>query len=840
MRRFFSLISLIFIISVLTFNISQSENNFERKILTPKLLDGDTLPPGFPDLTVVKSAEPHDGCFYFGNNGMATSNFLIIMDNDAKVIKYKRVPLSFDFKVQPNGLMSYQQPYSFGNLADGFAESNIYITNSNLDVIDSFQCKSGYIADFHDFKLLPNGHSLLISYDVKHLDLSQAVTDGHPDATVIGAVVQELDRERNVVFQWRSWDHIPLEDSYYPINTQRVDYVHINSVELDDDGHLLISSRHLNEITKINRQTGEIIWRLGGKGNEFTFIGENEDNAPDYFSEQHDARRLDNGNITIFDNGNRHNPEHARAVEYELDEINKTARLIWDYRHTPDILSRNQGSTQRLPNGGNVIGWGGSGILNLPSITEVTPNDEEAIEISLPKGVTFGQSTYRAYKFPYPTQLPDAEITKDNINSQNEYDFKDYNNNTSLKIFVESANPPNGKIIVKRYNYAPENPDFDKPSPIVLPYRITVKGENITSVNLKLMFDISLFPRIRDGNQFKVYFRPNEGQGKFNPLITSFDNDKKLLTINVTEFGEFVFGKDDFSPLLAVPKLFHPLNGQEIDNSMPVNLQWTIDGLMEFHHIQIAKDPDFNQIIFEKNNLTELIYRMLPPYDEKTYYWRVRSIITGQGNSDWSEVFSFSPVAPSLAMKYPNGGEVLIKDNLPKIIRWYDISYAPVKIDLFRNGSYFVTIIDSVKSFTNNFLWSSIPEQIPEDSSYQIKVTYINNPGIFVMSKGLFAIRNKPLSVEDIVSGSSVITDLTTYPNPTDNEMNLSFNLNLSDKIIIKLYDLMGNPVKTIFDGYLKDGKHNIDFETKQLISGMYQLRIHTSKDIYSVKFVKI
>lgn len=841
MKKLISEFVFIFIISLFATCSLLSFDYLDKKILKPTLLNGDTLPPGFPELTVVKSAEPYDGYFFFGNNGIAASNFLIIMDNDAKVIKYKRVPLSFDFKVQPNGLLSYQQPFSFGNLADGYAESNIYITDSDLNIIDTFQCKSGYIADFHDFKLLPNGHSLLISYDIQHMDLSQVITDGHPDATVIGAVVQELDRDRNVVFQWRSWDHIPLENSYFPLNTSRVDYVHINSVELDDDGHIIISSRHLNEITKINRQTGDIIWQLGGKGNDFTFIGENESNAPDYFSEQHDARRLDNNNITLFDNGNQHVPEYARAVEYELDEVNKTAKLVWEYRHNPDILSRNQGSTQRLPNGGNVIGWGGSGILNLPSITEITPDNELAIEVSLPKGVTFGQSTYRAYKFPYPTQMPIAQITKENIASNTEYDFKDGGNNTSLKIFVESVNPSSGgSIIVKRYNYAPMNPDFEKPSPIILPYRITVKGENITSVNLQLSFDISLFPRIRDGNQFKVFFRPNEGEGKFTQIPTSFDNVNKTLKINVNEFGEFVFGRDDFRPQLTIPTLFYPSNGQEIDKNMPIDLRWAVDGLMEFHHIQIAKDPDFNQIIFEKNDLTELIYKMTTPFTENTYYWRVRTIVSGQGNSDWSEIYSFSPIVPYLAIKSPNGGEVLYKDNLSKIIRWYDVSFAPVKIDLFRNGSYFITIIDSVKSYTNNFLWPAIPEQVPEDSSYQIKITYLNNPAISTISKGFFAIKNKQLSIDDAIAGLSVISELRTFPNPTDGNATISFNLNNQDNIKITLFDLLGNPVITPFDGYLNYGYHSINFETKQLSPGLYQLKIHTGKEVYTTKLIKI
>src|SRR5690606_33427409 len=109
-----------------------------------------------------------------------------------------------------------------------------------------------------------------------------------------------------------------------------IDYAHGNAVELDSDGNILISSRHMNEITKIDRTTGEIIWRWGGKNNEFTFV-----NDTLAFSFQHDIRRLPNGNVTLFDNGNHHKPPRSRAVEYELDEVNKTATVVWQYPEEP-------------------------------------------------------------------------------------------------------------------------------------------------------------------------------------------------------------------------------------------------------------------------------------------------------------------------------------------------------------------------------------------------------------------------------------------------------------------------------------------------------------------------
>ena len=72
-----------------------------------------------------------------------------------------------------------------------------------------------------------------------------------------------------------------------------VDYVHGNSMEQDVDGNILISARHLNEITKIDRQTGDIVWRMGGRHNEFTLIGDTE-----FFTRQHSARRTPTGTLT--------------------------------------------------------------------------------------------------------------------------------------------------------------------------------------------------------------------------------------------------------------------------------------------------------------------------------------------------------------------------------------------------------------------------------------------------------------------------------------------------------------------------------------------------------------
>jgi hypothetical protein len=144
----------------------------------------------------------------------------------------------------------------------------------------------------------------------------------------------------------------------------------------------------MDEITKINRQTGDIIWRLGGENNQFTFT-----NDPIRFSYQHGIRRLTNGNIILYDNGNYHTPPFSRAIEYSLDEVNMKATLKWQYRNNPDIYALAMGFAQRLENNNTLISWGFHGT----TLTEVKYDGTKVLQMSLPQGVV----TYRAFKYKW-------------------------------------------------------------------------------------------------------------------------------------------------------------------------------------------------------------------------------------------------------------------------------------------------------------------------------------------------------------------------------------------------------------------------------------------------------
>lgn len=315
-------------------------------------------------------------------------SYLLILDQQGQLIYYKSVAAAlegFDFKKQPNGLLSYYDD----------KDSTYYLLDSHYQVVDTYQAGNGYTVDLHDLQILPNGNALLMAYDSETVDMSQVVSGGKNNATVTGLIIQELDPSKNVIFEWRSWDHFSYTDSTVSLTDQAIDLVHGNSLFQMSDGNLLLSSRNLSEITKINLQTGAVMWRLGGNANMFKFVNVQP------FAFQHDARELPNGDITLMDNqGTQENPAASWALEFKLDEANKTATSVWQYTHQPPVFATFMGNVQRFANGNSFIDWGAPSTApgyQFVTMTEISPDNRVIFELAFDQAYV----SYRAFRFPW-------------------------------------------------------------------------------------------------------------------------------------------------------------------------------------------------------------------------------------------------------------------------------------------------------------------------------------------------------------------------------------------------------------------------------------------------------
>ena len=218
-------------------------------------------------------------------------------------------------------------------------------------------------------------------------------------------IAQELDLETGeVLFEWRSLDHVGVEESYREPPQDPgtpIDYFHINSIDIDFDGNFLISAKGTSAVYKVDRESGEVLWRLGGKESDF------EMGPGTRTVSQHDARRQEDGTITIFDNGAPPQVhEQSRGIVVSLDMDEMSADLVREYTHPKELVSTSQGNAQVLPNGNVFVGWGSA-----PFFSEYSKEGELLFDASF-RGST---QSYRAFRLPWtghPTDDPAVAVER--------------------------------------------------------------------------------------------------------------------------------------------------------------------------------------------------------------------------------------------------------------------------------------------------------------------------------------------------------------------------------------------------------------------------------------------
>jgi len=369
------------------------------KHTTSLLLMGFLLSQDYPDFEIISLSNPYPSSLFLYTMS-EEERFMAIIDSNLNVQwNVNSSYMGLDFKVNQELLTYFHRP-----------ERSWILLNSHMVEIDTLKCEGSYITDYHDLRIMDNGNYILQAYDSIFVDMSSIVDGGQSVAWVTGIlIIQEFDSDHELLFEWNAWEKLNIADyTNLDLLTDNIEWMHGNSIEIDHDNHLLISNRTSNEILKINRQNGDVIWHLGGPLNEFTFINDPKNG----FKMQHDVRRLDNGNISVYDNGVTHDPPLSRVIEYNVDEEEKTAELTWEFTHPDSILGLAMGSAQRLPNGNTLINWGtisDRGAL----ITEVTSEKDIVLEIQYPNQ----HRTYRVRKddWGFEVNLLAGDTNLDNV-----------------------------------------------------------------------------------------------------------------------------------------------------------------------------------------------------------------------------------------------------------------------------------------------------------------------------------------------------------------------------------------------------------------------------------------
>lgn len=331
----------------------------------------------------------------------------MVVDDRGRVRWFKPLPAgrtAYDLRVQRfegRPVITWWQ----GRAVKGSGKGVGMIYDTRYRPVAQVRPRGGAVADIHEFLLTDRRTALMLVYrSGVRRDLRKI--GGKANAKVVDGIVQEIDvRTGRVLFEWSALDHIDVAESHEPLDKlygDSWDYVHFNSIDVDTDGNLLVSARHSWAVYKIDRTTGRIIWRLGGRRSDFPLAKDLR------FSWQHDARAEGQNVVRIFDNAaaSERVRKRSRVIWFRLDPAAKRARRIRQVEHPRGLSSGTQANAQALADGHVFVGWGSQG-----HFSEFDRRGRMLFDARVPRGY----DSYRAYRAPWtatPAQPPSVAASR--------------------------------------------------------------------------------------------------------------------------------------------------------------------------------------------------------------------------------------------------------------------------------------------------------------------------------------------------------------------------------------------------------------------------------------------
>jgi hypothetical protein len=325
--------------SVVAYGAGGVTNSAQRELTTA------ALPSDLPTYT-ASGTDPSPGYVVF-----AAGPYGLVIDNTGRVVWYHRFEngAGLNFITQRTGRYYARPPTPAANDVEPWVEIDVL-----GNVRRTLGCARGLAARLHDLIVQADNSYWLLCDEMRTLDLS--AIGGVVGARVTGTAVQHVGADGSLLFQWSPFDHFAISDGDpAEITRPSVNWTHGNALDFDTDSNVIVSFRNLGEITKINRSTGAVMWRMGGRRNEFEFSG----TSMPAFVGQHSARVVTRGEMLLLDNLG--DPIQSRAERYMIDESRKSATLVRSHASAPAVVTQIGGSVQALPRSRVLVTFGTAG-----------------------------------------------------------------------------------------------------------------------------------------------------------------------------------------------------------------------------------------------------------------------------------------------------------------------------------------------------------------------------------------------------------------------------------------------------------------------------------------------
>ena len=330
--------------------------------------------------------------------------FNFIISEEGTLVFYRRTRIDIcasDFK--QTTLVNGEKVYSYMQQEKAvppfhYLGGSLVLMNDKFEVIDSLTIQKtdkhpALMIENHDSLILDKNHYILSAYH--ETEILNPETE--KPVFVAESVIQEI-KDGKVVFDWVSSDYPELYTHFkypnYYFDQRFHDYMHFNSIIIDPkDNNFIVSFASQSSVVKLNRQTGEIMWTLGGSGDDFKL------DEKYHFFGQHSLSFDDKGNLMLFDNQSIDfaariikDPkllEYSRILKFKLDEENK--QILYAEEIPLDFQTKSMGSVYQTDKDTYLIAKGNKNTVE--KIKVENGKTQKIWELSLTE-----TPTYRAYE----------------------------------------------------------------------------------------------------------------------------------------------------------------------------------------------------------------------------------------------------------------------------------------------------------------------------------------------------------------------------------------------------------------------------------------------------------
>jgi hypothetical protein len=278
-------------------------------------------------------------------------------------------------------------------------------------------------------------------------------------------------------------------------------------------------------------------------------------------------------------------------------------------------------------------------------------------------------------------------------------------------------------------------------------------------------------------------------------------------------------GDTPSAPILLAP----PVNASELQIS-GVKLVWRSIPNAAVYALHVSTDSTFGSGI-QKNDstLTDTTYTVSGLDYSTLYFWRVAGFYDS-GSGPFSPVGSFKTLLPV------PGAVTLLSPAHLAVTGTDSVQFSWTNPSPSATGFWFELALDSM--FTRFVVGGSTlmdtTKVVKSLASNTVYYWHVNGytPTWSGPSSGVHKFTTSVTSVTSMEGVPAEITLRQNYPNPFNPTTEISYGIPKESLVRVEVYNLLGQKVATVVDGFRSAGFHSVRFDAKDLTTGTYLCRI--------------